>query len=525
LMRKISTFMTEIGDEFKVVVVNAVRELCAKYPQKNKVLVGYLASFLREEGGFIFKKCIVDSILDLMSMIPDTKETSLLYLCEFIEDCEFVELIVQVMSVIGKIGPTTASPSRYIRFIFNRVILENARIRAAAVSTLGLFASRVPELREPISSLLKMSLADEDDEVRDRAATLLETFETSTDDSTVRFMLDEPMPMSFSSLERSVRAYLSHSTGTDAQPLTFSSLPVIEESYAAPAASSKTFQKKPQQAQSADAASGEVVDKAAELYKIPAIAQLGRVFRSCAEVQLTESEMEYVVSCVKHVFTDHIVLQFIVLNTVDDQRLQDVNILVGLSDEQSYVVESYIPAKVVRYGETESCYAILRRVDGVASASMTCEMHFKLVQVDPTSGEVEGDSCGYDEEYPLEDLEVGVCDFMAKVSVGDFRRSWEQIGNEGEVLEKYALQFKKLGDAVSAVVDFLGMQPCDGTEVIPTTTDKRAHTLHMTGVFLGNAPVLVRAQLQMDDASGVILKMAVRSADANVSKLVSEMIN
>ena len=111
LMKQISSFMVEIGDEFKVVVVQAVRELCVKYPQKNRVLVGFLATFLREEGGFDFKKCIVDSILELMTSIPETKETSLLHLCEFIEDCEFSELIVQVMHVIGRMGPSAAVPS------------------------------------------------------------------------------------------------------------------------------------------------------------------------------------------------------------------------------------------------------------------------------------------------------------------------------------------------------------------------------------------------------------------------------
>ena len=97
LMKQISTFMTDIGDEFKVVVVKAIRELCVKYPQKHRVMVGFLATFLREEGGYDFKKSIVDSIVDLMTSIPETKETSLLHLCEFIEDCEFSELIVQVL--------------------------------------------------------------------------------------------------------------------------------------------------------------------------------------------------------------------------------------------------------------------------------------------------------------------------------------------------------------------------------------------------------------------------------------------
>jgi coatomer protein complex subunit gamma len=125
-MKQISSFMSEIGDEFKIVVVKAIRELCTKYPAKHRVMVSFLATFLREEGGYDFKKAIVDSIVELMTTIPDTKETSLLHLCEFIEDCEFSELIVQVLHIVGVVGPATPAPSRFIRFVFNRVILENA---------------------------------------------------------------------------------------------------------------------------------------------------------------------------------------------------------------------------------------------------------------------------------------------------------------------------------------------------------------------------------------------------------------
>lgn len=40
---------------------------------------------LREDGGFEYKKAIVDSILILIREIPDAKESGLAHLCEFIE--------------------------------------------------------------------------------------------------------------------------------------------------------------------------------------------------------------------------------------------------------------------------------------------------------------------------------------------------------------------------------------------------------------------------------------------------------
>ena len=64
-------------------------------------------------------------------------------------------------------------------------------------------------------------------------------------------------------------------------------------------------------------------DAAAEMYKIPELAALGRVFRSTPPVELTESETEYVVSYIKHIMDDHIVLEFAVTNTIADQLLTD----------------------------------------------------------------------------------------------------------------------------------------------------------------------------------------------------------
>jgi coatomer protein complex subunit gamma len=526
LMKQISAFMAEIGDEFKIVVVKAIRELCIKYPKKHRLMVGFLATFLREEGGYEFKKSIVDSIVEMMTTIPETKETSLLHLCEFIEDCEFSELIVQIMHVIGEAGPATSSPARYIRFVFNRMILENSIVRAAAVSSIGSFASRVPELRPSLVSLLSRSLADEDDEVRDRAVLLISALKLSSDEAELKYLVAEPLPMQFSQLERSLMVLAPH-IGVLHQPISFMSLPVVEETHVSAAVrSSGTGTKKSVAQAEAEATPTEQVDPAAEVYKIAQFGHLGRAFRSSAEVKLTETEMEYVVTCVKHIFANHVVLQFYVLNTLDDQQLQNVRVNVEVGDEELYSMESVVPAATAKYGERSSCFVCLKREGEPLPTSMNCELQFRIVNVDPSTGQVEAGRKGFDEDFPLENLDISTADFMAKVSVGDFRRAWEQLGTDGEVLEKFALQFKKLDDAIVAVSDFLGMQAVDGTAVVPSEVIslKKPHVLHLSGVFVGNVSVLVRAQLQVDDATGVVLKLAVRSPSREISQLVAECI-
>ena len=60
--------------------------------------MNFLSNILREEGGFDYKKAIVDSIIILIRDIPDAKESGLFHLCEFIEDCEFTYLSTQVIA-------------------------------------------------------------------------------------------------------------------------------------------------------------------------------------------------------------------------------------------------------------------------------------------------------------------------------------------------------------------------------------------------------------------------------------------
>lgn len=126
--------------------------------------MNFLSTILREEGGFDYKRAIVDSILILIREIPESKEAGLGHLCEFIEDCEFAYLSTQILHLLGNEGPKASQPGKYIRFIYNRIILENATVRAAAVSSLAKFGS-VDDLRPRVLVLLKRALFDNDDEV------------------------------------------------------------------------------------------------------------------------------------------------------------------------------------------------------------------------------------------------------------------------------------------------------------------------------------------------------------------------
>ena len=202
--------------------------------------------------------------------------------------------------------------------------------------------------------------------------------------------LDEPLPMTFTQLERSVKAFSSHPVGLD-KGITFSSLPIIEDAYVPSTISTQRTSTTKKKATVGSAVEEVVVDPASSVYKVPEFSSLGRAFRSSSECALTENEMEYVVTCTKHIFDSHVVLQFSVLNTIDDQRLKDVTVHVEIDDEEAYVVDTHIPAQLARYGEPTNCFVSLRKLGDPVPCSVQCELHFKVIQVDPTTGEIEGD--------------------------------------------------------------------------------------------------------------------------------------
>ena len=49
-------------------------------PQKYRGLMNFLSNVLREDGGFEYKRAIVDSILILIKEIPEAKEMGLAHL-------------------------------------------------------------------------------------------------------------------------------------------------------------------------------------------------------------------------------------------------------------------------------------------------------------------------------------------------------------------------------------------------------------------------------------------------------------
>nr|AAM29550.1 RE62270p [Drosophila melanogaster] len=514
LMKQISTFVAEISDEFKVVVVQAICALCTKYPRKHTVLMNFLSGMLREEGGLEYKTSIVDTIITIIEENADAKESGLSHLCEFIEDCEHVSLAVRILHLLGKEGPFAATPSKYIRFIYNRVILESPIVRAAAVTAMAQFGASCPALLSNILVLLGRCQMDPDDEVRDRATYYLSILNWERPELYKNYIIEREN-CSLALLEKSLVEHLNGDVDTrfdiSIVPKAAIVKPVIANDVMLVTSSAPRPPKITREEESA-----------ARLAQLPGIQVLGPIHRSTAPIQLTESETEYTVQCIKHIFGQHVVFQFDCLNTLSDQILE--NVRVELTLPEGFTTRAVIPCPKLPYNDLQTTFVIVEFPPDATNsiAAFGATLRFVVKDCDPNTGEPESEE-GYDDEYMLEDLELTVADQVQKTRKNNFQVSWDAADSEEwlQAEDTFVLSaVTTLQDAVNTIVKILGLGAANLSENVPEGT--HLHTLLCSGTFRGGAEILVRAKLALSE--GVTLNLTVRSTDQDVAELITAAI-
>jgi coatomer protein complex subunit gamma len=279
--------------------------------------------------------------------------------------------------MLGSEGPKTPTPTKYIRYIYNRVILENSIIRGAAVSALCKFGVNCPDVnvQQSVKVLLTRCQDDVDDEVRDRATLALEMMKNvdlaklyCVGDSTFALPILERELVEYVNLQGSEKEFNLNSVPViskaqeeeerrrnrpqDLTTATIMSSPTSTSTPATPKMNENTSQLD-QQAAYAD-----------QLSSIPQIAAFGALFKSSNKIEVTESETEYTVHCIKHTFAKHIVFQFNCLNTLNDQLLEDVEMVMQMDDEECGLVKIFeIPAPKLEYNVPGNIYVAYERED------------------------------------------------------------------------------------------------------------------------------------------------------------------
>jgi len=543
LVKQITSFMSDISDAFKIEVVRAVKGLCLQYPSKYKTLMSFLSSNLREDGTSEFKRDLVDALILIIAQVPAARESGLLHLCEFIEDCEYPKLCTRILGFLGEEVPSTSQPAKYIRFVYNRLILEDSLVRAAAVDALAKIAMRCEGLRRDILVLLQFGANDNDDEVRDRiglySAVLKQCVEEGHEQAKVGFkpLMTAEMPFSMDALYDGLEAHLeSEDRGQvfnveglptdDAYKANVQAQAALQEKKKPCAAASGPAAAKPTGAPTASGAAAVAAEKeqkantSAELMKalgeLAQSEQVGALQHSCKPKHLTESEAEYTVQVIKHMFQNHVVLEFFVNNTVPGISLENIELqLTNLQPNWTEVGTSAIPKLALN--EMGSAYVVLRKntVDtaGVCTGNFGAGIKFIAKE--------DGDDLGDKDDYSVENLSISMGDYMnpKQLQQGQFRSTWEELAARGQKAEhKMQLNVKTLEQAAEAVITTLNMFPCDNTGKVETGV--RGHTLLLSGTFVGGSMCLVKALVGSDPNHGILAKLTCHSMSTPVCESV-----
>lgn len=508
LVRQLTGSLTDLSDEFRVVIVESMKVLNAKFPSKHPLLLEFLFSALREDGGGEFKHAIVETMISIANTNKAAKDAVLLHLIEFIEDCEYVFLIKRVLVLIGEEGPSTAHPKKFIRYVYNHVMLESPVVRGAAITTLAKFAAQVPSLRPSIAQLFKRITTDPDDEVRDRAVFYSKLF-TNGDEVAIRTLVSDVA--SFVKKTRTVApTKISAFHGE------------ISEIQAAPSAGNSG------DAAAAGGASASGAGGAADmspvvlqlrdrLRKIPQLKQLGEPCRSHEPQMLTEPDNEYVVSVAKHVYAENVVLQFKVQNTMDNISLHKISITTDTSELEVEPLFAF-PIEKVDAGATEYGYVVLAYNAGrFPSGTIRCSFTFSMKDADDDEPQAP-------EEYPIEETVLNVSDFITplQLSSAAFESQWTAMQGKSTV-NTYALPVKNLTAAAQQLVDFFGMH-VDGGKIEKVTT--KSHVVNMSGQVAddGRTAVLVSAKVFITAENSIALQLSLRGGSEELREYLCEAL-
>ena len=285
---------------------------------------------------------------------------------------------------------------------------------------------------QPAVLLKYRCLDDVDDEVRDRAALYIKVLdEKQLADVYIRE--GEPVrpysstadgsesTFSLATLEAELVAYVKddarHTAAFD-----LSTIPKVSRETAAaeisqrPSAldtiSAVSPSPKAPESSTAPSTSAEIQSSyASQLAAIPELSAYGSVLKSSPRpIPLTESETEYVITLVKHIFKAHVVFQFNVSNTIPDTVLEQVGMV--MVPAEGSLTEDFvlpIPALTSSAGSLPLYVSFSRDEPSTyAAGSFGCTLKFVSKEVDPTSGEPEDE--GYQDEYQVEECDLGAGD-------------------------------------------------------------------------------------------------------------------
>lgn len=540
LINKMTSLMDEITEDFKIVIIEAIENLAIKFQSKHKKLVKFLTDLLRDDGSLELKTSIIDTLFDLIKFLKndESKKLILMNLCEFIEDCEYTELSIRILHLLGDEGPKTSNPSYYIRHIYNRLVLENSIVRSSAVISLSKFAIICGgDVKKNIEILLNRCLNDIDDEVRDRATLSLKFIKNNEK----RLIINESK-FDLNILENKLIHYLNDESNFETK-FDINEVPLLtmEE------LNSKEIENKlnnldknddveiennhkSNQSEESSEISNELLKQqefSSELSAIPEFSAFGKLSKSTLKpIYLTDKENEFVVTVNKHYFMEQddakLVLQFNITNTLNHLILQNVS-LICQPDNSLYEEDFILSIDELKPQETGIVYVVFNmpKIDDVELFNnFNNTLSYVNREIIDDNGNIDESDEGWSDEYPIEDLEILPGDFIHPIYNSNFTEVFDQLSYEESTVVNLP-GVKSLDNAVTHFKDLFNMMPLEGSQDLDS--DANSHVLKLFGKDIWNNKVAIQIRLALTGGK-VAAKLSIKCDSDNVAKFIVESI-
>lgn len=534
VLKMSSKLMKELSDEFRIEIVKQMAIIAIKFPEHCDTLLSTLDVCLRNEGGYEFKNAVVNSIVILLKKNPLVNKLALHSLCEFLEDCEYKNLSIKIIKHIGIFAKSSENPISCVRYIFNRILLEKAEIRLAAVRCLARMGCSINinknnQLnKNDIIVLLQRCMGDSEDNIRMEADMYSRILQCEHSEFINSYLCPNQTPnIDIKQLKFAFSTYLKNNNFENACDITNYKISQDQDLDNKNSKSIKfekaikeetTFTEIQNNQTSFDDELTILENTNQKLSMIPIIQNLGSLLSmSSKPFNLTEIESEYFVNAMKYVYQNHIVIEFSIKNTVNDYILDSVTFEFTPPDE--FIIESFTVSKQIKNEEKGNVYFVLKLpMDplNIIGDCTNCVMKFTVID--------SANNASFADQYDIEDIPIVVGDYITAIETFSFETEWNTLGSEHELNDAFLLStFSSIDTATESVLNILSMNVVSDNYISQDNKSQSSNkrVIKLFGSFKMNTQVAAILEFsQFPNIRGITLNAFFRTNDPVASEIL-----
>jgi coatomer protein complex subunit gamma len=376
LLTNIIKILPDVGDEFKVDMIKSVKLLVHRHPTTYKAVLQFLKKALRPYQVMEFRREILDSIIYIINNVPTSREEALSIAMEFIEDCSFSQLLCKALDGIADEIIKCGNPIVYLKYIYNRILLENDSVRLSAITALGKIGLKCPQSTSIVISLLGKCLHDNSDDVRDKAKFYITLLNTSNPTHVIETMETPTINI------ESIQEYLLKNQESIKNMKELLKIPaevLLKTNTDEP--QKKVTPHKASEEEYAPSKFGKVV---LQVETNPYHSSLTNFIFSTEPKLITEPTAEIQINSIYYIYKEAIVLQLIINNTLGDVTLKNIKLNIELQD-LPFIVGDITSLPEIRALQNKSIFILLKKKQMFICGKTKAQLCYKLFELDQHS--------------------------------------------------------------------------------------------------------------------------------------------